>query len=61
MEEWGFIVRELHELPSFDSVLTEALEEYCEVDKVGAAADFARQAIVHDEGGFYLDLDFSIS
>ena len=41
-------------------MLTEALEEYCEVDKVGAAADFARQAIVHDEGGFYLDLDFSI-
>lgn len=61
MEAWGFIIRELKELSSFDTVMTEALEEYCEIDKVGAAADFARQAIIHDEGGFYLDLDFSVS
>lgn len=42
MEAWGFIIRELKELSSFDTVMTEALEEYCEIDKVGAAADFAR-------------------
>jgi len=60
MEEWGFVVRELKELRSFDETMLQALDEYLEKDKVGAAADFARQAIVFDEGGFYIDLDFYI-
>lgn len=42
MEEWGFIVRELKELASFDETMASALEEYALKDKVGAAADFAR-------------------
>lgn len=58
MEECGYIVRELTELKIFDDVMLEALIEYSETDRVGAAADFARMAIIYEEGGFYIDLDF---
>lgn len=29
--------------------------------KVGAAADFARQVVIYEEGGLYLDLDFYLT
>eukprot|EP00347_Sterkiella_histriomuscorum_P022458 403338414 len=58
MEESGFIVRELTELQIFDDVMLEALIDYIETDRVGAAADFARMAINYETGGFYIDLDF---
>lgn len=38
--------------------MLEALIDYCDTDRVGAAADFARMAINYEVGGFYIDLDF---
>ena len=38
--------------------MMEALIDYADTDRVGAAADFARMAINYEEGGFYIDLDF---
>ena len=32
------------------------MDEYCPV-RFGAAADIARQVIIHDEGGLYMDID----
>lgn len=58
MESRGFVVKELSELEIFDGVMMEALIDYADTDRVGAAADFARMAIVYEEGGFYIDLDF---
>jgi len=50
------IVRELHTLPSYDEVITKSMNEYMEF-RFGAAADIARQVILYDEGGLYLDID----
>lgn len=61
MESKGFIVREITELKAFDQTLMKALDEYVYYDKVGAAADFVRQAIIYEEGGFYMDLDFYLT
>lgn len=58
MESRGFIVKELNELQIFDDVMKDALIAYADSDRVGAAADFARMAIIYEEGGFYIDLDF---
>jgi hypothetical protein len=58
MEDIGYVVRELSELKVFNNVLLEALDDYIETDRVGAAADFVRMAINYEVGGFYIDLDF---
>ncbi len=55
-EDNGHIVRELHELPSFDKTIAKIMDEYYPV-RFGAAADVARQVIIYDEGGLYLDID----
>eukprot|EP00347_Sterkiella_histriomuscorum_P018359 403345806 len=55
-EEHGMKVRELHTLPSYDEVITKSMDKYMEF-RFGAAADIARQVILYDEGGLYLDID----
>eukprot|EP00347_Sterkiella_histriomuscorum_P019312 403342133 len=59
MEKHGFIVRELKEIKSMrEGQLKQYIDDYLVEDRAGAASDVARMAIMYEEGGFYIDMDF---
>lgn len=52
----GIKVRDLRELPSYDAEIAKVIDKYT-ISRFGAAADIARQIVIYDEGGVYLDID----
>jgi mannosyltransferase OCH1-like enzyme len=59
-EEHGFIVKELKELSRevYDELVESVVDSYAD-ERFGAAADISRFAILNDQGGFYMDMDFA--
>ena len=55
----GMQVRDTHDLPSYDAIIAQAMDEYTEF-RFAAAADIIRLVILNDIGGLYMDIDASI-